>query len=118
MLKIAKVLKCESKDFLSQLRFMILFIAKGYDKMSQLGGIQHILCLRVPFNINECSITWRLLMETFHCRRFDEWVKIEKICGFLKVFYEVTCAFFGSKYPTSNLYFPNVLRVRLVLKDE
>ena len=53
-----------------------------------------------------------------HCPRFDEWVKIEKICGFLKVFYEVTCAFSGSKYPTSNLYFPNVVRIRLVLKDE
>ena len=35
-----------------------------------------------------------------HCPRFDEWVKIEKIFGFLKVFYEVTCAFSGSKYPT------------------
>ena len=53
-----------------------------------------------------------------HCLRFGEWVKIEKICGFLKVFYEVTCAFFGSKYPTSNLYFPNGVRIWLVLKDE
>jgi len=53
-----------------------------------------------------------------HCPRFDEWVKIEKIYGFLKVFYEVTCAFSGSKYPTSNLYFPNVARIRLMLKEE
>ena len=36
----------------------------------------------------------------------------------LKVFYEVTCAFSGSKYPTSNLYFPNVVRVKSVLKEE
>jgi len=30
----------------------------------------------------------------------------------------VTCAFSGSKYPTSNLYFPNVVRVRILLKEE
>jgi len=44
--------------------------------------------------------------------------KIEKIYGFLKVFYEVTCAFSRSKCPTCNLYFPNMVRVRLVLKEE
>jgi len=38
-----------------------------------------------------------------HCPRFDEWVKIEQICSFLKVFYEVTCAFSGSKYPALDL---------------
>jgi len=53
-----------------------------------------------------------------YCPRVDELAKIEKICGFLKVFYEVTCAFSVSKYPTSSLYFPNVVRVSLVLKEE
>lgn len=45
-------------------------------------------------------------------------LRLRKICGFLKVFYGVTCAFSGSKYRTSNLYFPNVVRNKLVLKDE
>ena len=53
-----------------------------------------------------------------NCLKSDEWAKIEKLCSFLKVFYEVTCAFSGSKYPTSNLYFPNVVRVRLALTEE
>lgn len=53
-----------------------------------------------------------------HCPTLEEWSKIEKICKFLKVFYEVTLAFSGSKYPTANLYFPNVLKVRLLLKNE
>ena len=48
----------------------------------------------------------------------DEWAKIEKLRSFLKVFQVVICAFSGSKYPTSNLYFSNVVRVRLVLKEE
>jgi len=53
-----------------------------------------------------------------HCLRHDEWSRIEKLCDFLSVFYEVTCAFLGSKYPTSNLYFPNVVRARILLKEE
>lgn len=33
------------------------------------------------------------------------------------MFHEVTLAFSGTKYPTSNLYFPNVIKVRLFLKE-
>ncbi|KAK9668313.1 hypothetical protein RND81_13G050600 [Saponaria officinalis] len=53
-----------------------------------------------------------------HCPTEGEWDKIEKICKFLKVFYDVTCVFSGTKFPTSNLYFIHVLRVRLLLKEE
>ena len=53
-----------------------------------------------------------------HYLRHDEWSDIEKLCDFLRVFYEVTCEFSGSKYPTSNLYFSNVVRVRILLKEE
>ncbi|KAL2934009.1 putative AC transposase [Bienertia sinuspersici] len=52
-----------------------------------------------------------------HCLNSDEWNRIEKICKFLSVFHEVTLAFSGTKYPTSNLYFPNVLKVRMLLKE-
>jgi hypothetical protein len=52
-----------------------------------------------------------------HCPSMEEWARVEKFFKFLKVFYEATLAFFGTKYPISNLYFPNVLRVRLLLKD-
>ncbi|KAJ9547236.1 hypothetical protein OSB04_019779 [Centaurea solstitialis] len=52
------------------------------------------------------------------CPTSDAWAKIEKICKFLQVFHEVTVKFSGSKYPTSNLYFPNVFKIRLLLKIE
>lgn len=52
-----------------------------------------------------------------HCPNSEEWSRIEKICKFLRVFHEVTLAFSGTKYPTSNLYFPNVFKVRLLLKE-
>ncbi|CAH1432163.1 unnamed protein product [Lactuca virosa] len=53
-----------------------------------------------------------------HCPSFEEWSRIEKICNFLQVFYDVSLAFSGSKYPTSNIYFPNVLKIRLLLQEE
>ncbi|XP_048496186.1 zinc finger BED domain-containing protein RICESLEEPER 2-like [Beta vulgaris subsp. vulgaris] len=53
-----------------------------------------------------------------HCPSTEEWARIEIFFKFLKVFYEVTLAFSGTKYPTANLYFNNVLRVRLLLKNE
>ncbi|XP_024984049.1 zinc finger BED domain-containing protein RICESLEEPER 1-like [Cynara cardunculus var. scolymus] len=53
-----------------------------------------------------------------HCPTSDEWGIIERTFKFLKVFYEVTCAFSGSKYTTTNLYFANVLTVRVLLHKE
>uniref|UniRef100_A0A803N9M1 BED-type domain-containing protein n=1 Tax=Chenopodium quinoa TaxID=63459 RepID=A0A803N9M1_CHEQI len=53
-----------------------------------------------------------------HCPSAEEWGRIEKICKFLKVFHDVTLAFSGTKYPTSNLYFHRVLQVRLLLQNE
>jgi len=71
-------------------------------------------------NTWKCSLLWKSVQyvdvvdENFKYR-FDEWTK--KNCGFLNIFDEVTCNFFGSKYPTVNLHFPNVLRVKLELKQ-
>ncbi|KMT05895.1 hypothetical protein BVRB_7g165530 [Beta vulgaris subsp. vulgaris] len=53
-----------------------------------------------------------------HCQTEVEWVKIEKIFRFLRVFYDVTNVFSGTLYPTANVYFPNVIKVRLLLKEE
>ncbi|KAI3745856.1 hypothetical protein L6452_08267 [Arctium lappa] len=53
-----------------------------------------------------------------HCPTNEEWGRIERTFKFLKVFYEVTCAFSVSKYTTTNLYFANVLMVRVLLHKE
>ncbi|KAJ9557104.1 LOW QUALITY PROTEIN: hypothetical protein OSB04_011718 [Centaurea solstitialis] len=52
------------------------------------------------------------------CPSLDEWQRIEKMCSFLKVFYEATLQFSGSLYPTSNLYFPQIFRIHLKLVEE
>ncbi|KAL9460420.1 hypothetical protein AB3S75_003598 [Citrus x aurantiifolia] len=50
-----------------------------------------------------------------NCPFEEEWGKIEKIGKFLSMFYEITCIFSGSKYPTSNLYFPKVFAAKVAL---
>jgi len=50
------------------------------------------------------------------CPNPYDWEKAEKICEFLEPFYNITCVFSGSKYPTANLYFPTVYTSYLSLK--
>ncbi|KAL1073895.1 hypothetical protein V6Z11_D11G253200 [Gossypium hirsutum] len=47
----------------------------------------------------------------------EEWRNVVILCKFLKVFYDVTCIFSGSNYPTANLYFRGVWKVHKVLLD-
>lgn len=50
------------------------------------------------------------------CPSSSEWEKAEKIATFYKAFYDVTCIFSGTKYLTSNLYFPKTLKLYVLLK--
>ncbi|MFQ6670704.1 hypothetical protein Gotur_035512 [Gossypium turneri] len=47
----------------------------------------------------------------------EEWRNVAILYKFLKVFYDVTCVFSGSNYPTANLYFRGVWKVHKVLLD-
>ncbi|MBA0747525.1 hypothetical protein Gogos_004434, partial [Gossypium gossypioides] len=40
----------------------------------------------------------------------EEWINVAILCKFLKAFYDVTCVFSGSNYPTTNIYFRGVGR--------
>ncbi|OMO52806.1 Integrase, catalytic core [Corchorus capsularis] len=51
-----------------------------------------------------------------HCHNKDEWDRSEKLCTFLGDSYDVNCVFSGTKYPTSNLYFPAIYSVRVSLQ--
>ncbi|TXG51661.1 hypothetical protein EZV62_024185 [Acer yangbiense] len=46
-----------------------------------------------------------------------DWMLAKKMCDKLKLFYSVTKMFSGTKYPTSNLYFPKVCEMRLLLDE-
>ncbi|KAK2645719.1 hypothetical protein Ddye_020914 [Dipteronia dyeriana] len=41
-----------------------------------------------------------------HCPFESEWENVEKLCKFLRHFYDTANLFSGTKYPTSNLYMP------------
>ncbi|KAL4190409.1 hypothetical protein AMTRI_Chr07g75500 [Amborella trichopoda] len=47
----------------------------------------------------------------------DEWERVKEICDCLKLFYDITNTFLGSKYPTANLYFPEVYQMHLRLVE-
>ncbi|XP_016649675.1 PREDICTED: zinc finger BED domain-containing protein RICESLEEPER 2-like [Prunus mume] len=50
------------------------------------------------------------------CASTQEWIKLEKITKFLGYFYDVTCLFSRTKYPTSNLFFPKVFIIQHQIK--
>ncbi|XP_043714676.1 zinc finger BED domain-containing protein RICESLEEPER 2-like [Telopea speciosissima] len=52
------------------------------------------------------------------CPSSDQWLKIEKLMGFLHPFYEITVLLSGSMYPTANLYFENIWEIHKSLLEE
>ncbi|CAL2229055.1 unnamed protein product [Prunus armeniaca] len=50
------------------------------------------------------------------CPSPQEWIKVEKISKFLGYFDDVTCLFSGTKYPTSNIFFPKVFIIQHQIK--
>lgn len=51
------------------------------------------------------------------CPTSEEWKRGEKICEFLEPFYDTTKLISGSSYPTSNLYFMQIWRIEVLLKE-
>lgn len=47
-----------------------------------------------------------------HCPAEKEWDRVEDISKFLEVFYNATCIFSGTKYPTANLYLSQAFMVQ------
>lgn len=46
---------------------------------------------------------------------FEEWENADAICRLLKVFYDATNVVSGTKYPTANLHFHEIWKVKLTL---
>ncbi|WOL20210.1 zinc finger BED domain-containing protein RICESLEEPER 2-like [Canna indica] len=53
-----------------------------------------------------------------NCPSMWEWSKVEKLCTFLGIYYNLTCLFSGTKYPTSNLFSPLVVKIYHNLRME
>ncbi|XP_019433917.1 PREDICTED: zinc finger BED domain-containing protein RICESLEEPER 2-like, partial [Lupinus angustifolius] len=53
----------------------------------------------------------------YSCPSEEEWNDLEKVANFLKPFYDITVLFSGTSYPTANLYFFNVWKIQVSLRD-
>lgn len=47
----------------------------------------------------------------------DEWKRVEIVATFFRPFYDITTLFSGCKYPTANLYLPNIWRIEMLLEE-
>ena len=47
----------------------------------------------------------------------EEWRMASNVCDKLKLFYRVTETFSGTKYPTSNLFFPLICDMKLSIRS-
>ncbi|KAG6494612.1 hypothetical protein ZIOFF_042372 [Zingiber officinale] len=52
-----------------------------------------------------------------YCSSSEEWKRGEKICEFLEPFYDTTNLISSSSYSTSNLYFMQVWKIEVLLKE-
>ena len=46
-----------------------------------------------------------------------EWETAKGVCDRLELFYNVTELFFGTRYPTANMFFPEICRIKMTLNE-
>ncbi|XP_034683316.1 zinc finger BED domain-containing protein RICESLEEPER 1-like [Vitis riparia] len=108
-------------------------VQEKFNEMAQQARVesQKFLCLDNPLRWNltyfmlvaalEYKDAFSLLQEHDSaytmCPSDTEWERAGAIAGYLKLFIEVTHVFSGSKYPTANIYFPEICDIHLQLID-
>ncbi|XBH79377.1 hypothetical protein VPH35_105372 [Triticum aestivum] len=50
------------------------------------------------------------------CSTKDDWKFAKEMCDRLKLFFDITESFSGTKYVTTNLFFPKVVTIRLAIR--
>ncbi|KAF7811751.1 zinc finger BED domain-containing protein RICESLEEPER 2-like [Senna tora] len=96
-------------------------------------GIEHGVFLRLDvqtrwnstFIMLESALKYRRAFASFqmedqhyrYCPSSYEWERGEKMCEFLRPFYDITNMISGSTYPTSNIYFTQVWNIECLLID-
>ncbi|KAL9680530.1 hypothetical protein QQ045_018410 [Rhodiola kirilowii] len=81
------------------------------------GGTRHSLCLIVHFTTVKHLETVLFDLDFRTCPTSEEWNRIEVISKCLGEFYEMTSLFSGTKYTTSNLFFPKVFKIQHSIQE-
>lgn len=61
--------------------------------------------------LKQCASAYKILPSD------HDWMLTNEMCDKLKLVYSMTEMFLGTKYPTSNIYFPKACEIRLLLDD-
>ncbi|XP_027101321.1 zinc finger BED domain-containing protein RICESLEEPER 2 [Coffea arabica] len=123
-------------DICENIRDSVDFVNKSDGRALLFAEIaQH---LQIPGNklLHDCRTRWNSTYEMLNCAikykevfpRFqvreplyescpssEDWEKVEKVCTILEKFYTATHIISGSEYPTSNLFLPEILKVKKLL---
>ncbi|XP_071916286.1 zinc finger BED domain-containing protein RICESLEEPER 2-like [Coffea arabica] len=75
------------------------------------------------YEMLNCAIKYKEVFPRFQvreplyesCPSSEDWEKVEKVCTILEKFYTATHIISGSEYPTSNLFLPEILKVKKLL---
>ncbi|KAK8938741.1 hypothetical protein KSP39_PZI011668 [Platanthera zijinensis] len=115
----------EIKDTVNVIRDSVKYIQRSDDRFKIFSEIVKQLNLPERKLVDDCRTRWNSTYEMLaaackfkdvflrfaeqdpyydSCPSEDDWVKIEKVCSVLEVFWTATDIISGSEYPTSNLF--------------
>ncbi|KAH7672190.1 Tam3-transposase (Ac family) protein [Dioscorea alata] len=109
----------EIEEIIYRIRESVKYLKKSPD----------CLCIDVPtrwnstYNMIDGAIVFQSVFDQYAVRdanykwlpSFDDWEKAKKIAEFLEVFHDVTHIFSRTLYPTTNLFLPEIWKVKEVL---
>ncbi|KAJ0087701.1 hypothetical protein Patl1_31926 [Pistacia atlantica] len=76
------------------------------------------LMLETAFIYKDMFFRLKLRQPQYRCLPTEEkWELAEQVCSKLKIFYVATNLFSGTKYSTSNIYFPKFCEIRIAGSD-
>ncbi|XP_027108993.1 zinc finger BED domain-containing protein RICESLEEPER 2-like [Coffea arabica] len=94
------------------------------DGLGQLGGMIDVVREEIKWNSTYLMLASDLEFKDvfpryanidpeFHYVPTDfEWMKVEEVCKFLRIFHEFTDMIFGSEYPTANIFLVELYRIK------
>jgi hypothetical protein len=128
----------EIGDICEKVRDGVEFVNRTDRRMLSFSAIARQMQLTGKKLIHDCRTRWNSTYEMLSCAlkfqavftRYaeqdeefvdlllspEEWRKVEKVCGILEIFWKATQVISGSDYPTSNLFLPEILKVKNMLE--
>ncbi|KZV39972.1 zinc finger BED domain-containing protein RICESLEEPER 2-like, partial [Dorcoceras hygrometricum] len=126
----------EIMDITQKIRESVYDINRSYGRIILFSEIVQQLRLPGKKLIHDCRTRWNSTYEMLSCAlkfrevfpqfaerdahydccpNLEDWEKVEKVCSILQYFWSATQIISGSEYPTSNLFFKEVQKIKVML---